>query len=201
MTLSDNLRKYLSSQSAQEILKNDNVNLLLLNSFTLIDDTTFKELVEFLSMQYGDLFGEIDTLTAGMFKDIETVGTVSLNGTVDMIPSQCFENSRITSLNAANVNIVAAKAFYNCKQLTSVNLPNLETIGAGAFANCERLNKFDLPKGIKKVGMSAFKGCNNLTELHYHGTIEEAQNIIWRTSWDGSFDNRLIKVICTDGEL
>lgn len=201
MALSEKLRKYLMSATAQELLQQDDVTKFLLNSFTLTESDTYKELIEFLMSKYDDIFGEINILTAGMFRDIIGVGNVSLNGTVDTIPSQCFENAQLGTIEGNNVTIISAKAFYNCNSLRSIDFPKLEIIGSGAFTGCAQLSKVDLPKTIKRVGMRAFKDCPNLKQIHYHGTMEEVKKVLWGTAWDGSFDCSNIKIVCTDGEL
>lgn len=201
MALSDTLRKYLNSQSAQQLLQNDDVTEFLTSSFTLISDSDYKELVNLLMLKYDDIFGEIDTLVAGMFQNCNTIADVALDSAIRVIPSQCFENSNIKKLRAAGTRTISARAFCNCKQLKEISIPNVEVIGSGAFKGCESLTNVTLSTSIGKIGMRAFDGCTSLHEIKYEGTKEEARQIKWGIMWDGSHDNSNIKIICTDGEL
>jgi hypothetical protein len=201
MAISDSLRKYLNGATAKHLLASNDVTNFLLNSFTLVSDSDYKELVQLLMLKYDDIFGEIETLIPGMFLGTQLLDNVSLSGNIDIIPSQCFENSGITSVDANNVKTVASKAFFDCTNLETVNLPNVEIIGTAAFARCLQLKKFDLPKSVKKIGSKAFSECSSLEKIYYHGTKEEAAAINFGPMWDGSYNSSNITIVCTDGEL
>lgn len=198
--MTDSLKKYLNSESAQQLLMKDNVEEFLRSSYSLLEQEDYKQLIDIIMLNY-DIFNEISSLVPQMFVGVRTLDKVALDGNCTGIPAQCFQNSSISAIDGMNVQFVGAKAFSNCDKLVEVDLPKLEGIGSGAFSNCSALTKFDLSKDIKRIGTKAFAGCTSLKQIHYHGTKEEISKVFFGSSWDGSFDSSNIKIICTDGEL
>lgn len=202
MAVSEGLRKYLNSESARKLLASDNVTEFLLSSFALIPYDQFRELVEILVLKYDDIFGEINELIPGLFMGSNSVGNVSLNGNITMIPSQCFQNSTIKSIDSNMVTTIASRAFSNCTHLTKAELSHVEIIGSGCFSGCDQLTTVNLPNSLKKIGIKTFTGCASLQKIHYDGTKQEfTDNVTVGPQWDGSFDSSNITIVCTDGEL
>ena len=198
--MTDSLKKYLNSESAQQLLMKDNVEEFLRSSYSLLEQEDYKQLIDIIMLNY-DIFNEISSLVPQMFVGVRTLDKVALDVNCTGIPAQCFQNSSISAIDGMNVQFVGARAFSNCDKLVEVDLPKLEGIGSGAFSNCSALTKFDLSKDIKRIGTKAFAGCTSLKQIHYHGTKEEISKVFFGSSWDGSFDSSNIKIICTDGEL
>lgn len=202
MAISNELRKFLTNGSIQQLLTENDLTRFLNAAHTMCSLEDFRKLVDLLSLKYEDMFGDLNGLLPGMFKDTLSVHKVSLNGTVESIPSQCFEHSNLSIIEGQNVKTLSAKCFYECNNLTTVDFPNLEVIGSGTFNNCKSLKVIDLPKTLTKVSSKAFGGCTSLEKINYHGTKEECQKVQWMPTWDGTFDNTSgIKIVCTDGVL
>ena len=83
------------------------------------------------------------------------------------------------------VTNIPVSAFQGCTSLISVVIPStLTDIDSYAFKGCTSLESITIPKNIPNVDIfGAFKGCENLSSIHYNGTLrdwclEEKQHII-----------------------
>ncbi len=90
-----------------------------------------------------------------------------------------FEKFSITPMLAVNNNVKTIKVgnkvkkipngiFWNCTDVETLDLGNsVEEIGALSFNNLS-IQELTLPESLKKIGMWAFKGCNNIKTLYYN---------------------------------
>lgn len=78
----------------------------------------------------------------------------------------CYiEDAGIFSYNQFEVIGVDSLAFYSCDSLRTITLPySLKYIGGRAFNWCRNLEKVEAP-GLEKIGDSAFRGCEKLSEI------------------------------------
>lgn len=77
-------------------------------------------------------------------------------------------NSKITSVDIANVKIVEGGAPYNGSNFTVE-----DCISTGLFDGCENLLNISLPMSATTLSRDAFKGCVNLTTLTVPASISE----------------------------
>ena len=49
---------------------------------------------------------------------------------------------------------------------------NLKKIGASAFSGCEILSELEIPDSVKSIGENAFNGCTNLEKVYLPDSIE-----------------------------
>ena len=201
MAISSKLREFLNKSSTQNLLNENDLDKFLNISFTELETTDYKKLIELLLYRYDNLFDELNKLNAGMFADITFTTAITLNPTISIIPSQCFENSTIGSISALGVETISSKAFYNCAKLTNIDLGEICAIGSSAFSGCTALTHVDIPNSICIIGSKAFANCPNLKTINYLGTKEECRKVFWAATWDGTFDSSAIKIVCIDGEM
>lgn len=122
--------------------------------------------------------GTLSKLVLSQEKDFTVTGTI--NGTDAKYLRQQAMEGRITSLNLADVRIVAGGEAYNesytteddvvpqywmkdCSALTHVVLPLSATqVGDRAFASSGLKGKLVIPDNIRRLGLDAFAYCNNI---------------------------------------
>lgn len=89
-------------------------------------------------------------------------------------------------------------AFLGCSALEAIKLgENITMIEWNAFAHCTSLERIYIPRSIKYIG--CFRGCTNLCEIVYGGTVEEWWEI---TVYDDDFHGTALeRITCTDGVI
>lgn len=109
---------------------------------------------------------------------------VKIPSSVDKIPSECFRNSPITSVDLNGVAKIGAAAFRGSK-IADIDLKGVTNIGAGAFRTCNNITAIEFnPEGVNvgshafadsdisgivfidnnvDLGLSVFDNCPNLT--------------------------------------
>ncbi len=69
--------------------------------------------------------------------------------------------------------LIAAYTFWNHSEIKEVVLSSgIEEINTGTFAGCRNLQSITVPTTVTRVGLSAFLGANQLTDVYYLGTEE-----------------------------
>lgn len=127
----------------------------------------------------------------GAFKSCSSLREINLYG-VQTVGVYAFRNNnKLTTIDLKGVKEIKNRAFFQCKDnLTTLkNLDSVTTLGSAAFGECPKLSgHIDLPStllsiesqvftgtGISKITFNtrpqqisaqAFKGMNNLTEIH-----------------------------------
>ena len=82
---------------------------------------------------------------------------------------QYIRNCRIPE----GVEIIAGRAFENCRSLESVVMPStLKEIRNCAFSNCLNLRSVHLPEGLKKIEYGAFLFCKKLAQIKLPESLE-----------------------------
>ncbi len=122
-----------------------------------------------------------------LFKDLTSLKTVTLSGTVSKIEANAFAGSSVETINASGLTfvgenafdgcahlktvsaerleVVSSNAFRNCKLLSDITAPTLTEIGAGAFSGCQAFTTFTVPSSVTSIGEGAFGGCSSLTSI------------------------------------
>ena len=99
----------------------------------------------------------------------------------------CGTSDDVTELKVemgANVDSLAAYAFYDCKKLQAISLPStLKVIESCAF-DYSGLTALSIPTSVKRLGYYAFRGCDSLTSVRIE---ESAEPIEFVTGYSRSF--------------
>jgi hypothetical protein len=67
------------------------------------------------------------------------------------------------------------------------------------FADAPDTRHITIPATTYEIDSLAFSGCSSLTSIHYTGSKEQWQSILFGTDWD--LDTADYTVYCTDGTL
>lgn len=122
--------------------------------------------------------------------DCTSLSSITLPDTLKKIGIRAFQHTAITSVEFPYTLIsINSEAFRQCRLLENVKLPKkLAFLGDSAFSDCNLLKQVRIPSGVKelpgafsyctgvekaeiesgveKIDWNAFKGCDNLKELH-----------------------------------
>ena len=71
------------------------------------------------------------------------------------------------------VTTISENAFYACDALESFRAPGVQVIGRDAFLFDKSLRSIVLSADLQRVGIAAFQGCTQLTDVYYGGTEEQ----------------------------
>ena len=135
------------------------------------------------------------------FKDIDLLGTVTLENTVQSIGNNAFNGSNITSINLSSVSSLGTSVFENCDRLTSVNFgdnSSLTNISSNAFYNAVKLSKvlyydsvsqtdkkFGLPSSVKNIGEHAFRNTKLQSAINFEN-IESIGNYAFNNAFNST---------------
>ena len=115
----------------------------------------------------------VDTVPRDAFADceqlIEVVGHDKLKKIEEFAFNYCISLRRLMKMNG--VIEIEQFAFYKCNALSDIDFDKLEIIGVGAFCFCISLRSINLPS-IKKIGESAFQGCEQLSDAVFGKDLE-----------------------------
>lgn len=109
---------------------------------------------------------------SSIFKELEYI---EINGDVDTIKSNCFENYHDLKSVVLNGNVrkIENYAFAYCYNLEFLKLSDsLESIEQMAFVDCESLSSIILPSTLQYIGNEAFMGCYSLIEVYNLTSID-----------------------------
>ncbi len=96
--------------------------------------------------------------------------------------------------------VIAAYAFYRCKDITKITLPDsIIGLGLAAFRECDGITEITLPAKIAKVDKYAFSNCSSLKTITVMGKYTEFDPAWCQlfNNWDGDGDDKIyIEKIC-----
>ena len=114
--------------------------------------------------------GMLNADTSGYYNQNATnsIQTVIIEGSVTVIPKNCFNGS--TSLVTVSLPLgiveISENAFKGCAALKNINVPTgVEKIGNNAFAGCTALETLELPETLKEIGDSALYNLTSIKKL------------------------------------
>lgn len=130
-------------------------------------------------------------------------GCQSLNGLIlpdslTRIEEGVFQYcTRLTNLVLpSTVTYIGVSAFSECTSLTRLVIPNqVTTIDENAFSHCTGLKELILPRSITKINTGAFYACEQLAAVHYAGTANNWQKILFTENNDKVL---LSDILCTN---
>ena len=76
-------------------------------------------------------------------------------------------------------------------------MKQLKVIGVSAFADCDNLVSITIPNTVTNIDANAFYGCINLTNIYFHGTVEEWKSIEISNTHNSQLSTSVIH--CDDG--
>ena len=104
------------------------------------------------------------------FRYISSLTSLEFNANLQEIGEYAFEECGSLTDVKLNENLVTLKtgAFSFCWKLKNINIPDkLQTIEPYCFTYCEDLESIHIAKGVVSIGMRAFSGDTNLTEITF----------------------------------
>ena len=145
------------------------------NSVTTIGSSVF---ATYLLSDYPDVILRHITLGSGLTKvgtdafgydsgagsSLDEGAEVHYKGTADSWAKINFENKYANPLHDAT------DLYINGELLTEANITSATSISAYAFINCTSLTSVKMGSSVQKIGVEAFKGCNNLKYITSYPT-------------------------------
>ena len=136
------------------------------------------------------------------FANCTSLRKVTLPESLEVIGSYAFINC--TALEeielGENITMIEDSAFAWCTSLRDVTLPEglkPQCLALWLFRDCTALEKIYIPRSIEYI--DGFRGCTNLREIVYGGTVDEWHSIY---VYDDAFlGTALEKITCTDGVI
>lgn len=130
--------------------------------------TVLKNSFQYSGVQEFDLRGSAVTELRGAFEGWNTLTSVVIPGTVEIVGELTFFNCKNLQsvVLEEGVSSLGNRAFQGCEKLTSVTLPStLRTVGYEAFKGCSALRAIELPDGLSSLGEYAFSNCRSLETI------------------------------------
>ena len=105
-----------------------------------------------------------------VFSGDNNIHVVTINASIQLIPSGCFSGAWITSISIPDtVKVIGEGAFSNCRELTEIHLPeNLEKIGEQAFS-WSGIQELVIPNKVREISELAFIHCRHLKHISILG--------------------------------
>lgn len=114
--------------------------------------------------------------TEGMFKENETIKSVYIPDSVEVIEVKSFAFCRnLEEIHLPkNLKVLKEQTFDTCTSLNNIKIPEgVEKIGEGVFYCCNKLQSVVLPKSLKEIGSLAFGSCAELEDIEIPESVEE----------------------------
>ena len=117
----------------------------------------------------------IETVSISEFCKALSSVTVDIdNSTLEIISSNSFKNTAITSINIpASILEIESEAFLNCSKLVNINFngkafenSESKSIKTNTFKGCSSLVEVTLPDAINSLQADAFVDCTSLEMVH-----------------------------------
>lgn len=112
----------------------------------------------------------LNSIAYRAFANVHNVGQIKIDAKVSTIEQSAFEGANISSVSLGNVEVIGARAFYNCINLSSVSFPDpakTNSIGVEAFAGAGISAKLEFPSYLTSIGYGAFAKCGKLSEVQF----------------------------------
>lgn len=189
----------LNCSNLKELVVTGDIEGLTVNDCEMLSDIELNDSVEYLYLyslpeitefEIPDYINECSIIQTGI-SSISVPADCRAHIAGDDFVEATLESGR-TSINEwmfsgaeslSSVNIpegvtsIEYGGFRYCSSLKSVDLPEtLESIGGKAFSE-SGIETITLPLNVKEIEMTAFDGCESLTDVYYDGTRAELEQI------------------------
>ena len=146
------------------------------NSVTTIGNSVFANYLNINGNNYPKVILRHITLGSGLTKvgtdafgcaissSLDEGAEVHYKGSADSWAKINFENKYANPLHDAT------DLYINGELLTEANITSATSISAYAFINCTSLTSVKMGSSVQKIGVEAFKGCNNLKYITSYPT-------------------------------
>lgn len=115
-------------------------------------------------------------VTVGAYAFANTNFTsLSLPSSVANIGNSAFANSKVNTINLANVKRIDDGAFKETP-LKEANLSSVNNLGGSAFEGCTALTKVTMSGFLTKVPLATFKGCTKLVSVTLPSIIKTIED-------------------------
>ena len=119
----------------------------------------------------------VTSISGSAFYNCKSLTSITIPESVTSIGSSAFAGCEsLTQIRIPDgvTSIGYYSTFANCKSLESITLPDgIACVGESMLAGCTALKSITLPRGVTSIGISAFEGCEGLTDVYYKGTASE----------------------------
>ena len=132
----------------------------------------------------GNCGSQGDNLTWTLINGLLTIsGTGEMEGFGSIYVPWYSYREEITDISMEEgITTIGRDAFSGCTGLTKVTIPESVTgISYDAFYGCTGLTKVTIPAGVTSIAQGAFTGCTSLTKVTYAGTMQQWQDMGYRT--------------------
>lgn len=112
--------------------------------------------------------------------------------------------SSLKNVTITGNSTIARAAFFQCTGLISVTISGNTVIDGFAFNRCTGLTSVTIGNGVTYIGESAFRSCDQLTDITFNGTKAQWNAIDKFTGGNGfpwDHDTGNYTVHCTDGDI
>ncbi len=160
----------------------------------------------------------------GAFTDCTSLTSVVIPSSVTTIHESAFYGC--SALNSVSLSegliTIDSRAFSDCTNLTEITIPNtvtsigqcafigtglttvtltggISTIGGDVFEQCYHLTTIYIPVSVTTINGYAFYDCENLSAVHYAGTVAQAKAISIDFNGNGSLRSAIWT--CSDGTV
>ncbi len=129
------------------------------------------------------LSNNIEQIYYGAFEGCNSLTTINVPSKLKQIQGAAFNGCAFSSfIIPETVETIEWNAFSNNPNLEHVgNWPTKVTeIPGSCFINCPKL-KFEIPNHVSKIGDSAFRGCNAITDIIIPSSVEVIEGLAFES--------------------
>jgi hypothetical protein len=131
---------------------------------------------------------------------VTSLGEQLLNRSADLTKiTVAAGNPVYHSSGSCIIETASRKVIAGCRTSVIPNDGTVTEIGDYVFWGCEGLSEITIPRGIKRIGEYAFRGCFLLDMIRFEGTQSEWYAITKGYNW--SYESHINTIRCTDGDL
>lgn len=155
------------------ILLPDSLKMIILLTIAVVVPTLLFASPKVIYTRYGDGY-QVFKYTRGIrYEESVIIPNTYKGKKVLAVGMDAFRNSKVKNVTLPDtIQIIKAKAFYNCKNIERFEVPRDVTVIRGeAFSNMSSLRAINLPEGLKEIRGGAFAYNEKLKEISLPSTL------------------------------